>query len=138
MRIFPEMWASTLCPFSSSTRNMAFGSGSMTVPSRTIASSLGLGRTDPPVKSPKGGNRLHAHGVKRRLSRQNMVEQRSPPIKGRRTVGPGVDRILSPAGPRAADSVTGRHPQAQPSSSPQSSATLTFTVAHDVVDAGRT
>src|SRR3954470_21725320 len=46
MRIFPEMWASTLWPFSSSTRNMAFGSGSMTVPSRTIASSLGLGRTD--------------------------------------------------------------------------------------------
>src|SRR6478672_12482893 len=43
MRIFPEMWASTLWPFSSSTRNMAFGSGSETVPSRTIASSLGLG-----------------------------------------------------------------------------------------------
>src|SRR4029077_5682064 len=46
MRIFPEMWASTLWPFSSSTRNIAFGSGSITVPSRTIASSLGLGRTD--------------------------------------------------------------------------------------------
>src|SRR3954451_10089137 len=43
MRIFPEMWASTLWPFSSSTRNMAFGNGSVTVPSRTIASSLGLG-----------------------------------------------------------------------------------------------
>ena len=27
MRIFPEMWASTLWPFSSSTRNMAFGQG---------------------------------------------------------------------------------------------------------------
>src|SRR4029079_13121384 len=46
MRIFPEMWASTLWPFSSSTRNMAFGNGSMTVPSRTIASSLGLGSAD--------------------------------------------------------------------------------------------
>src|SRR2546421_2674567 len=46
MRIFPEMWASTLWPFSSSTRNMAFGSGSITVPSRTIASSLGLGSAD--------------------------------------------------------------------------------------------
>src|SRR5438270_7218125 len=44
MRIFPEMWASTLCPFSSWTRNIAFGSGSTTVPSSTIASSLGLGR----------------------------------------------------------------------------------------------
>src|SRR5690349_14249931 len=40
------MWASTLWPFSSSTRNMAFGNGSTTVPSRTIASSLGLGRAD--------------------------------------------------------------------------------------------
>src|SRR5205814_908464 len=44
MRIFPEMWASTLWPFSSSTRNMALGRGSTTVPSSTIASSLGLGR----------------------------------------------------------------------------------------------
>src|SRR5687767_5479067 len=40
------MWASTLWPFSSSTRNMALGSGSTTVPSRTIASSLGFGRVD--------------------------------------------------------------------------------------------
>src|SRR5581483_3359388 len=39
------MWASTLCPFSSSTRNMAFGSGSTTVPSTRIVSSLGLART---------------------------------------------------------------------------------------------
>ena len=44
MRIFPEMWASTLCPFSSSTRNIAFGNGSMTVPSTRIVSSLGLAR----------------------------------------------------------------------------------------------
>src|ERR671910_1164264 len=44
MRIFPEMWARTLWPFSSSTRNMALGRGSMTVPSSTIASSLGFGR----------------------------------------------------------------------------------------------
>src|SRR6476469_6395182 len=34
------MWASTLCPFSSSTRNMALGRGSTTVPSPSIASSL--------------------------------------------------------------------------------------------------
>src|ERR1700690_3143404 len=44
MRIFPEMCASTLCPFSSSTRNMAFGNGSTTVPSTRIMSSLGLTR----------------------------------------------------------------------------------------------
>src|SRR3546814_5102727 len=36
------MWANTLWPFSSSTRNIAFGRGASTVPSRTIASSLGL------------------------------------------------------------------------------------------------
>src|SRR5689334_19001177 len=39
------MCASTLCPFSSSTRNMALGSGSTTVPSTRIVSSLGLART---------------------------------------------------------------------------------------------
>ena len=40
LRIYPETWASTLCPFSSSTRNIALGRGSMTVPSTVIASSL--------------------------------------------------------------------------------------------------
>src|SRR5919107_24264 len=35
------MWASTLCPFSSSTRNMAFGRGSTTVPSTSMTSSFG-------------------------------------------------------------------------------------------------
>src|ERR1700722_19801913 len=43
IRILPELWASTLWPFSNSTRNIAFGSGSITVPSRTIASSFGFG-----------------------------------------------------------------------------------------------
>src|ERR1043166_9660817 len=35
------MWARTLCPFSSSTRNIALGSGSITVPSTSIASFFG-------------------------------------------------------------------------------------------------
>src|SRR2546426_1198696 len=39
-RIFPEMCARTLCLFSSSTRNIAFGSGSITVAITSIASSL--------------------------------------------------------------------------------------------------
>src|SRR6187397_2042611 len=50
------MWASTLCPFSSSTRNMALGSGSVTVPSTSIASFFGnlrvilaTGTPDPPT-----------------------------------------------------------------------------------------
>src|SRR6476660_268480 len=36
------MWASTLWPFASSTRNIALGNGSTTVPSTRIVSSLGL------------------------------------------------------------------------------------------------
>src|SRR6266536_903745 len=38
MRIFPEMCVRTLCPLSNSTRNMALGRGSTTVPSTSIAS----------------------------------------------------------------------------------------------------
>src|SRR6266566_2920283 len=38
MRIFPEMCVRTLCPLSNSTRNMAFGRGSTTVPSTSMAS----------------------------------------------------------------------------------------------------
>src|SRR5208282_1335995 len=41
-RIFPEMCASTWCLFSSSTRNIAFGSGSITVAITSMASSLPL------------------------------------------------------------------------------------------------
>ena len=42
MRIFPELCARTVYPFSNSTRNMAFGRGSTTVPSTVNASSFGL------------------------------------------------------------------------------------------------
>src|SRR5512136_1582038 len=42
IRIFPEIWASTRCPFSSSTRNMAFGSVSTTVPSTSMGSSFAI------------------------------------------------------------------------------------------------
>jgi hypothetical protein len=42
IRIFPEMWAKTRCPLSSFTLNMAFGKVSTTVPSTSIASSLGI------------------------------------------------------------------------------------------------
>src|SRR6266508_2977211 len=43
MRILPEIWASTLCPFSNFTRNIALGSVSSTVPMTSIASSFGIG-----------------------------------------------------------------------------------------------
>src|ERR1700694_1122404 len=42
LRIFPEICASTWCLFSSSTRNIALGNGSMTVAITSMASSLGL------------------------------------------------------------------------------------------------
>jgi hypothetical protein len=42
MRIFPELCARTVYPFSNSTRNIAFGRGSTTVPSTVNASSFGL------------------------------------------------------------------------------------------------
>src|SRR5678810_934084 len=40
-RIFPEICARTWCLFSSSTRNIAFGRGSITVAMTSMASSLG-------------------------------------------------------------------------------------------------
>src|SRR5215217_687292 len=41
MRILPEMCASTLWPLSSTTRNIALGRGSITVPSTSMESSFG-------------------------------------------------------------------------------------------------
>src|SRR4030067_3713359 len=52
------MCASPLCPFSSSTRNMALGSGSETVPSTSMASFLG--------KLPVDLSHGHARHVRRR------------------------------------------------------------------------
>src|SRR5437870_13666228 len=40
IRILPDTWARTLWPLSISTRNIALGSGSITLPSTSIASSL--------------------------------------------------------------------------------------------------
>jgi len=42
IRILPEAWASTLCPLANSTRNMALGKFSFTVPSTSIASFLAI------------------------------------------------------------------------------------------------
>src|SRR2546428_6833999 len=40
IRILPDTWARTLWPLSISTRNIALGSGSITLPSTSIASSF--------------------------------------------------------------------------------------------------
>jgi len=41
-RILPEICARTMCPFSNSTRNMALGNGSTTVPVTSMASGLAV------------------------------------------------------------------------------------------------
>src|SRR5512135_67636 len=43
LRIFPDTWARTWCLFSSSTRNIAFGSDSSTTPVTSIVSSFATG-----------------------------------------------------------------------------------------------
>src|SRR3954453_21046539 len=55
IRILPEICASTVCPFSSSTRNIALGRGSTTVPSTSITSSLATLRVSPIGLSPRCG-----------------------------------------------------------------------------------
>src|ERR1700722_17924817 len=54
MRIFPELCARTVYPFSNSTRNMALGRGSTTVPSTVNASSFGLLRFFLLISSQRG------------------------------------------------------------------------------------
>src|SRR3990172_8211346 len=56
IRIFPDAWANTLCPFANSTRNMALGKFSLTVPSTSIVSFLAInspGQTPPQFRSPE-------------------------------------------------------------------------------------
>src|SRR6266403_1003527 len=48
IRILPDTWARTLWPLSISTRNIALGNGSTTVPSTSIASSLLIISLPPP------------------------------------------------------------------------------------------
>src|SRR3954471_6741199 len=108
MRIFPEMWASTLWPFSSSTLNMAFGSGSMTVPSRTIASSLGLGSGDlREIRIERRAGAPH-RGVR---GREGPTKPRGEPTLGRRALQLCVgvpDRVrYPPPSPRAREADTG-------------------------------
>src|SRR3954453_18282773 len=55
IRILPEICARTVCPFSSSTRNIALGRGSTTVPSTSITSSLATLQVSPLGLSPVRG-----------------------------------------------------------------------------------
>src|SRR5207245_1203784 len=76
IRIFPLTCASTLWPFSSSTRNIAFGSGSTTVPSTSIASSLVIALNSPAPADPVTDERPHDResiGLDVRLDRVRHV-----------------------------------------------------------------
>src|SRR4029453_9936146 len=107
MRIFPEMCARTRWPLANSTRNMAFGRGSTTVPSTSMAPSffgklvpspreaartastvpgcsleLGNARAEPTAHRP-GGGRADAQDTKTSPSQQ----QRGPGSAGRGGLG---------------------------------------------------
>src|SRR5579875_3822339 len=56
IRILPEMWARTLWPDASSTRNMALGSTSTTVPSTSMTSFLAI-RYSPAASIPRKASR---------------------------------------------------------------------------------
>jgi hypothetical protein len=64
VRILPEICPSTLCPFSSSTENMAFGNASTTVPSTAIAScAAGRGPVGAVGEAGRGGWAYDTQGV---------------------------------------------------------------------------
>ena len=85
IRSLPLMWASTRWPFSSSTANMVFGSGSMTVPSTSIASLLATGCVLPFLTRSAGpGGPTH----------ERVAYQKSQPGKPR--VRPRANRAGSP------------------------------------------
>src|SRR5215813_7123220 len=69
LRILPETCARTWCLFSSSTRNMALGNGSITVAITSIASSLLINSLLVPGRDPslRSGFRLRAQTPAKRL-----------------------------------------------------------------------
>src|SRR6266511_6100229 len=89
------MWASTLCPLSNSTRNMALGSGSTTAPSTSIASffatpQLSFSETAARAPMRKGG------------------EPKRPPTEAEATVYGGCRASVTPRVRHSAASVTPR------------------------------
>src|SRR5688500_2958763 len=85
------MCARTLWPFSSSTRNMAFGSGSTTVPSTRIVSSLGFARVFPPPRHRICQSARNAHdtqlGACQGYTLASTLEKSGLPLRGPLTGG---------------------------------------------------
>ena len=98
MRIFPEMWARTLCPFSSSTRNMAFGRGSMTVPFEHDRVFLGLRQGSLPAIACRHGSEARwvrcGPAAPWRSASWSALQPPPPPDgSGRRLAGGGTDAV---------------------------------------------
>src|SRR3990172_7433238 len=88
------MWANTLCPFSSSTRNMALGSGSVTVPSTSMASFFGKLRVVP--RSWARPTHPQASRIRPRLERPASIGARPrdrPRHTGVKERGPGNGQL---------------------------------------------
>src|ERR1700709_2554128 len=106
------MCASTLCPFSSSTRNIAFGSGSVTVPSTRIMSSLGLTRASHHLEQ-NGDRAMTFPRLRNRVrSRENggWTEGRAERAFGRPVRIPDQTLKRQAAPKRRAELHTGREP----------------------------
>src|SRR3989304_2868607 len=100
IRSLPEMWANTRWPFSSSTANMVFGSGSRTVPSTSIASRLATGGAGSLSR-----DKCRPAGPTHERAAYQVVVDPGNPGSGRRkdlrgVLGPG-DRVLEGRGQRA-------------------------------------
>src|SRR3954470_6501504 len=96
------MCAKTLCPFASSTRNMAFGSDSTTDPSISIAPSFfGMSSAFLPPPSPPGGDRarcwLGSLAQRRPMQLENGEQPQRARERGRRQA---EDRVYVTEGPR--------------------------------------
>src|ERR1044071_8184900 len=96
--ILPEMWASTLCLFSSSTWNIAFGNVSRTVPVTSIASSFDIPSFSFPLlpKDPRSVGRDGDRVLE--VSREASVDGARGPA-----VGVGADVLDHAVRPRALD-----------------------------------
>src|SRR5262245_56591641 len=95
------MCASTLCPFSSSTRNMALGNGSTTVPSTSMTSSLATLQVSPvPTIPPARANHASETGSTqyRTPGRESAISldasgARHPASRGSGSLGGGVHDV---------------------------------------------
>src|SRR5688572_2531650 len=103
IRSLPLMWASTRWPFSSSTANIVLGSGSMTVPSTSIASRLATGYVLPFLTGSAGPDGPTHERIAYQKSRFPARRKSSDRCQDFRTVLGHGDRVLEVGGERTVD-----------------------------------